>query len=419
MYRVWHSSEGFADYIIEKTNLKQMKYVTKTSLIASDASNGREFHKTPDHIKDILYLDCPDIIVEKNGSPIFSIEISTEAGTGHNVFQRFARLAASVENNIPSFYIYPKGAIITRNGNSKWDILNPLIFKALESMRYIYKIPVLFYYFPSDIDDYIDNPEKSPNFHRKGLKYDLGKFRECPSSNDSEMKNMFTAINEILSIIEKESIEDGIDSLISKLTIRDRFTFMDNEFSNLVQKTSKSWKNMSPLTSTLEVPTEYVLNYITNNLGLNSDYFEDTLLNYRDNSVIYMANAKFRGDPYPGCLSAIDYLTCREGKTYEERKNNLILVFGNVELDKVNKTIKFTDKTNKGITVNDFSEKVKNSSKHNLLTKDYKDLDNEEIPRYYMQVRHGSKFSKTKEIRVYAYFADVIIFPDGVFWREG
>ena len=83
----------------------------------------------PDHIRKILYLDAPDLIVERNNEPIFSIEITTEAGTGHNAFQRFSRIAASVENSVPAFYIYPEGAIITRQGAMpKWDTINPLIF---------------------------------------------------------------------------------------------------------------------------------------------------------------------------------------------------------------------------------------------------------------------------------------------------
>lgn len=419
MYRVWHSAEGFANYIIENTILKDMTNLVKTNLIASDASNGKKFHKTPDHIKNILYLDCPDIIVEKNGRPIFSIEISTEAGTGHNVFQRFARLAASVENGIPTFYIYPKGVIVTRESSSKWDQINPLIFQALESMIQIYRIPVLFYYFPSDIDTYFDHPEKSPNFHKKGLRYDSGKFRDCPDSNDSEMKSLFEALNEIIQLVEDESTADVINSLESKVTIRKRRNFMQNEFSSLAHNKLKKWEEMSPMTSTMKIPTKYVLNYIKKQLDLSDDYFDDTLLNYRDDSIVYCANAKFRGDPYPGCLAAIDYLTSREGPTYEDRKYNIILLFGDIELDNTNETIKFTDETKKRISVNDFSDKVKKSSKHNLLTTDYKDLDPDQIPRYYMQVRHGSKYSKTKEIRVYAYFADIIIFPDGVFWREG
>ena len=53
----------------------------------SDASKPSDFHKMPDHIRKILYLDTCDLIVEKDNEPVFSIEITTEAGTGHNAFQ--------------------------------------------------------------------------------------------------------------------------------------------------------------------------------------------------------------------------------------------------------------------------------------------------------------------------------------------
>ena len=85
----------------------------------SDANNPTYFHTMPDHIKKIL-TKAPDLIVEVDHEPIFSVEVSTEAGTGHNAFQRFARLAASVENNVPLF-TYPEAAIITRQDSSpKW-----------------------------------------------------------------------------------------------------------------------------------------------------------------------------------------------------------------------------------------------------------------------------------------------------------
>ena len=140
-YRIWYSTESFADYVIAKTNLKNKNFVKK-KMYESDANNAKNFHSMPDHIKQILYLDAPDLIVEIDTEPIFSIEVSTEAGTGHNAFQRFARLAASVENDVPAFYIYPEAAIITRqNTDPKWDKINPLVFKALDDVMNIYKNP--------------------------------------------------------------------------------------------------------------------------------------------------------------------------------------------------------------------------------------------------------------------------------------
>ena len=169
----------------------------------------------------------------------------------------------------------------------------------------------------------------------------------------------------------------------------------------------------SPLTSTIEVPTKLLLDYLNR---YESSYYEvGSLLKGRENTIIYMVDAKFRGDPYPGCLAAIDYLKCREGKTFEERKNNLVMVWGKASV--VDDTLVI--ESSKGTSINDFISDVKMCGSKNLLTKEYSELKNEDIPRYYMQVRHGSTYSKVKHIRVYSYFADAIIFEDGSLWRDG
>jgi len=194
-YRIWYSTEPFADFVIDNTVLGNKTFVKK-KMYESDANNATNFHTMPDHIKKILYLDAPDLIVEIDQEPIFSIEVSTEAGTGHNVFQRFGRLAASVENNVPAFYIYPEAVIINRaKGNTtKWDSINPLVFRALDNVMSIYRIPALFYYFPSD---YRSHPlaTSSPNISNKGLKFDTNRnYAGSPDSRDSEMQLMFDAI---------------------------------------------------------------------------------------------------------------------------------------------------------------------------------------------------------------------------------
>jgi hypothetical protein len=408
-YRVWYSTESFADYIIANTELKN-KSVVKKKMYESDANNSSNFHTMPDHIKQILYLDAPDLIVEIDAEPIFSIEVSTEAGTGHNAFQRFARLAASVENNVPAFYIYPEAAIITRDStnSTKWDKINPLIFKALEEVMNIYDIPALLYYFPSNYRTF-PNADLSPNKNTKGLIFEQNfNFAGCPDSNFQDMKDMFEGINEIVKIAEKHGIIEGREKLLRNLVLRQRRAYMNAEFigkgGNL---------EMSPLTATVKVPTEYLLNYLKQ--YENKNYNIGELLRSRDETVIYKINAGFRGDPYPGALSAIDYLICREGRSFEERKYNLIMAWGDLVVDKVNKTLTLASSKS---TVHDFISAVQASENKNILGKSYREIPKAEIPRYYMQVRYGSTFSKVKHIRVYSYFADAILFPDGALWRD-
>lgn len=412
-YRIWYSTESFADFIIANTDLRNKGVIETKKMYESDANNAKNFHTMPDHIKQILYLDAPDLIVEIDSEPIFSIEVSTEAGTGHNVFQRFARLAASVENNVPAFYIYPEAAIIHRKkGNtSKWDEINPLIFKALEHVMSIYSIPSLFYYFPSDFQTHQANPTSSPHLRDKGLIFDNNrKFAGSPRGSDLEMQKMFACINEIISINEKHGVVKGRGKLLANRTIIDRKDFMQQEYAN-----KSGHLNMSPLSATHEVPTDYILNYLKQFESTN--YTVGELLKSRKKSILYQVDSKtFRSDPYAGCIAAIDYLKCREGKTFEERRYNLIAIWGKLEIDHPNKTIKIS--TKKKSTIKSLVNSVKNSESRNILKKNYSQLKNFEIPRYYMQMRYGSTFSKPKEVRIFAYFADAILFPDGSLWRD-
>ena len=416
MYRVWYSTESFADYIINHTQLSEQAGLIKTKLYESDANNPNRFHTMPDHIRKILYLDACDLIVEKDNEPVFSIEVTTEAGTGHNAFQRFARIAASVENSVPAFYIYPEGAIITRrDARPIWDKINPLIFHALDSVMSIYEIPALLYYFPSDIEDYLEEPSLAPNLLQKGLRFDsnIVEYPGCPDSSAASMQKMFEAIDAILTTTEEHGVKPGRKRLLQNLIIRNQRTYMMGEFFRKAE--GKEPAEMSPLTAVKKVPTEYLLNYLTQ--YENSSYRVGELLRSRRNTVIYQVNAHFRGDPYPGALAAIDYLICREGKTFEDRHFNLVLLFGELEIDPENRIIHIHNRNNSSIE--DFFRDVKNSSRHNLLTKDYLELRNFEIPRYLMQVRYGSTYSKVKHIRVYSYFADAILFPNGSLWRDG
>lgn len=417
MYRVWYSTESFADYIIDHTILGGMAggEVIKNKMYESDANNPNNFHKMPDHIRKILYLDAPDIIVEYNAEPLFAIEVTTEAGTGHNAFQRFARIAASAENSVPIFYIYPEGAIISRRGTAtKWDTINPLIFKALDAVMSIYDIPALLYYYPSDIANYLHNAINSPHIATKGLinDADIVRYPACPDGSDIEMQELFNAINTLLNEAIRLGVIDGRKSLLRNFVFRNRRDWMLNQFA--IKSGGNVADNMSPLSAVTIVPTKYISNYLSS--YETGSYRIGDLLGSRNTTALYQVNAKFRGDPYPGALAAIDYLKCRIGKTFEDRTTNLILVFGKIVVDEDNETIEILD--DKGSDISDFFKDVKSCARHNLLTSDYPELIPDRISRYFMQVRYGSTYSKVKHIRVYSYFADAIFFPNGSLWRD-
>src|SRR3989344_4205555 len=279
-YRIWYSTESFADYIIENTNL-QSKSFTKKKMYESDANNAKNFHTMPDHIKKILYLDAPDIIVEINSEPIFSIEFSTEAGTGHNAFQRFDRLAASVENNVPAFYVYPEATIVTRQDSSpNWDKINPLIFKAMDNIMSIYRIPALLYYFPSDHKTHERNAGKSSHLSNKGLRFETDiAFAGCPEGQDNEMGLMFSAMNEILETVKEHGVINAKEKLLGKRAIIDRKNFMQAEYHR-----KAGHEAMSPMSAVIKIPTEFLMNYLST--YENNSYQIGELIRSREETIV-------------------------------------------------------------------------------------------------------------------------------------
>lgn len=413
-YRLWYSTEGFADFVIDKTILNK-RAVEKRLLFESDAKSN-EFHKIPDHIKKILYLDAHDLIIEvitSNGfEPIISIEESKEAGTGHNSFQRFARLAASVENQVPTIYIYPEATVIPRGTKKTWDKINPNIFLAMEEVMDTHKIPALLYYYPTFFRSHPD-PYKAPATDKGRKEEKTTKYAGCPDSSDSEMIAMFDFINETIKKVEKVGPIDARNNLLNERIVRSRRKWMRDEYN---EKKDTGRKN-SPISATTIVETDSLIDYLKFKSSSSIEVGE--LLHSRSESVIYQVDGEFRGDPYPGALAALDYIMCRYGKSFEERDKNLVICFGTLNYDRdTNKlTVSNNPKTKKS-TISDLTNAVKQSERRNLLSHDFSTLKRNLIPRYYMQMRYGSTFSKVKHIRVYSYFADAIIFPDGVLWRD-
>lgn len=410
MIKVWYSTESIADYIIDHTLLNQEMLrgnIEKKKLYESDASRPANFHSLPTHIKQILYLDSPDLIIEKDSEPVFSLEISTEAGTGHNAFQRFARIAAAVENNVPAFYVYPEAGYIYRNQGvtPRWDKINPLIFDALEKAMRIYNVPALLYYFPSHFrSGIVEFPRDS-----KGLLYDE-LYPACPLRTDREMQKMFSAMN---AVLRKSLSGSPITGFMGEQEVQERRDYMVQEMHSKMGLRTE-W---SPITATVEIETGVLIEYLKRFSGPEHSFGD--LLNSREKTLIYKVDADFRGDPYPGAVAAIDYIKCRKGKTFEDRHFNLVMAWGEVSFDESGR-LNITGNNEK--SVKNFINAVKNtytSPGKVLLNKDYDELSGEEIPRYFMQVRFGTTFTKVKHIRVYSYFCDAVLFHDGALWREG
>lgn len=404
---LWVSTDETGEWIAQNTVLKNYDYNVKT-LIESDANSPKNFYKIPESIKRILYLDAVDIIIEINRKPVLAVEISHEAGTGHNSFQRFSRIVAAAENKIPIAYIYPEAAFIHRSKSDRWDSINPNVFKALEKVMQIHNVPALLFYYPNYYDG--DRSKFPPS--SKGLIHD-DDYLSLPSSKDSEMIDFFAFVD---LVVEKELNKQDNLKLINNKLITNRRDKMQEEFI-VKGGADRVW---SPVSATIEVSTNALLKHLKKFAG-NSYQFGE-LLESRKRTLIYKVDAKLRGDPYPGSLCALDYLVTRIGEQKEDRDKNLVMAWCDIEYDQINDKL-IVPGSGKS-SINDFlisMNKVRDPDKCLLAYTDYDKLKKKTyfIPRYYMQANHGCKFSKKKELRVYSAFADAIIFYDGCLWDDG
>jgi hypothetical protein len=408
---IWYSDSAFAEFLISHVPSldasRAAGSLTTAPLLESDARS-RAFHRMPTHLKQILYLDCPDIVIEKDNFPVVSIEVSEEAGTGHNVFQRFGRLAAAVERKVPALYLYPEAVWVDRADGGRWDQINPLIFHTLEKVMEIYGIPALFFSYPTQFQ--ARHPEP-PIGGGKGHRRDSDpRFVNQPNSADPEMQDLFDTID---LMVHRQLTGGSPGSLVEEKRIQDRRAWMRDEYA----KKGGPTKKWSPETAAQTVPSAKVIDYIQK--VLNTSYLPTGYFADRAETVVYCVNSKaVRADPYTGAFAALDYLQCRRGETFEEREKNLVFAWGDVDLS--GEQIQIYGGA--GNSVDAYTAPIRRlygQPRRVLLGTEYDSLRPEEIPRYFMQVRFGTTFSKEKVIRMLAYFADAILFHDGAIWREG
>lgn len=162
-------------------------------------------------------------------------------------------------------------------------------------------------------------------------------------------------------------------------------------FHNRMQE-KKDLFQWSPLTSCEVVSTQDMLNNLKKEINIEIKL--PTHVINRKETLIYKPDVTtFRADPYAGSLIGIDYLTCRNGPSVRHRYRNLAMHFKNV----------------------DFHEMKKMYSRYYErcpFNPNYKEID-----RYLtLHLKDGCRYTKQKELRIYCYISDLLIFSDAVLY---
>ena len=85
-------------------------------------------------MRKVLLYDRPDIVLLDGQKPILSVEETSEVPSGHNVGQRFARIAAAAEAGVPFLYYGPYVAQKHGGITAGPRYMNARLFHALDAM---------------------------------------------------------------------------------------------------------------------------------------------------------------------------------------------------------------------------------------------------------------------------------------------
>ena len=110
----------------------------------------------------VLAYDRPDIVLtDDQGVPLLSLERTIEVPSGHNVGQRFARLAAAARAGVPAVYFGPYSAYKHGGVTQGPRYMNLRLFHAIDATMRVEDSPITTIRWPTDADfEIIHGPEK-------------------------------------------------------------------------------------------------------------------------------------------------------------------------------------------------------------------------------------------------------------------
>jgi hypothetical protein len=250
--------------------------------IGATASNSRS-------VMRLLRYDRPDIIFLVDGEPRLVIEKTSEVPTGHNVGQRFARIANAVEERIMFVCFFPFKAM--KHGTyANVCYVNARLFRAFERMEELHEVPVLAVDWPCDSH------------------YEL--IRD--GSEDADMKAL---VNDFFEHGFQYGGLPAVDMVKRK---------MKAEYDERLEATPSYAE--PPPTVKISRTTDYIASLKTKfdgNLRIPQDVLQ------REETLVYRfdmtpENCR-REDPYTGTQFIYDYIWCRNGPSPRDKYRNLVL----------------------------------------------------------------------------------------------
>jgi hypothetical protein len=147
-------------------------------------------------LERVLLYDRPDIVLaDSSGAPVLVVERTIEVPSGHNVGQRFARLAAAAEARVPVVYFGPYAARKHGGETAGPRYMNLRLFAALDHVANVNRSAVTCINWP--VDDHFEIVRQSWKDDRMRayleLFFDAYDNRDQTDVNEAIMRSDFEA----------------------------------------------------------------------------------------------------------------------------------------------------------------------------------------------------------------------------------
>jgi len=395
----------------------------------------------PKTLIDYLFLDFPDIIVmsKNNKQPIIGIEILEQKPVGWNHTQRFSRAAASAIRNIPFAYIMPQKRYLFDKGKPKKGERQYIIggekykenlrkeFQLLNSLyklTTIHKIPCLPFFWP--INDQL-------KYLSEGLIYNddpILRWEQLPPAPVNKNGEIFEEILDFFQFLDLciDYFMKGKknEDLIEEDIVQKHLLKIDPQYTNLYILKNVTLKNPDGgnIKIAERVATESFVPFLENRTNLkpkNQAFFLKLLqseifkqfLSKNETVVVNIDADPFKGgrgfsDPYSGVISSFDYRYCRN-------------VTGNPDILKRDTNLVFVCLQKNATSF--FENLLKEHFKADCLDNDFPNMkiswqEKEKVSELAEITKRLASFpqaSLKKELKIFFYFCDLIIFSDNLF----
>lgn len=378
MFKIWHPNDIDSAYWFATG----AGIPINNNIFIIPTAGSPDFLNLPETIKNILALDKPDLIITASPRgvdiPILSIEITKTTPQSQHAKQRMSRLIAAAEQGIPSIYIIPERKL---SGGTMYG-LGADLPHCLNTISNINQMPSVYFPYPDNNGVLLNDPTRPGS----------------PLLTDQRTINFFRYVRDIIDYFVNTG---SLTNLMFQNFTINKLHHMSASYRNYVP----NWENYGTLK---KIRTDELPTFLRDNTELTTRWIAQTIadlpkrISQREFTYVFSPEGRIlehAGDPYVGMFGFFDYMFCRSGKHVEDRSSNLVYM----PLKEASRSIN-----------SEFREKGFGSYYENKCPFSFDTLTVKRQFEIAHALQYGCKFTKSKPLRIYSYFSDLIIFKDGI-----